>query len=774
MFEAFKKHRILLAVWLFMLPLVVCAQSRVQYSWEQFVDDYYEYIADLTDDSDNYVERYDWLEELEEIHRNRIDINTCERDELLALHFLSEQQVDSLISKRNRYAGGIESVGELMAIPQLGFRERAWLSLFLTFSPPPPKEAGEGAGAASSRRNGSKSSHNRRSDASEQGQNRWYGGTYEVLGTLDVPLYRRAGFYDYDETNYETKMFTGYNTAHTVRLRYSWHQRVMYGLTVQEDVGERFGVYGGHPWDYQSAHFYYKSDPVYRESRPTRPRADEDARGAMSAVRQRHTTGDSYSRLTAAVGDYKIALGQGLIVGGNGWMQQTNLFTGPRMDGTYLRPHTGTDESRYLRGAAAKISFGPRGQYDVTAFASVRQLDGTLKTDATDNGEYITAWKTDGLHRTFQEIGKRHVAQQLLVGGRVGYTSRNLTLGLNAVWLHYDKPYLPALRTYNINYMRGKEASAASLDYTYRRRRWSLQGELALDRHANYASTATLRYRPHQRVILVLQERSVSERFVSPYGRTLMANSQIQNEHALFFGLQWRATSRLQLSAYGDKACHPRPVYLADTLSHRCSAMVQGSLRAGEHWTHTLSYRIKSREQNVTAYRDIPGFEGVLLSWRTTQHLRWQSHFVDGRWSCAVGADGACYFSQGSAYDKKKDCITGAGTSLGAMLYARGAATVLHDRLRLTAMIAGFATDDYNARCYAYIPLLRGSASIPNFYGTGVSGVLMAECRTWRELYIAARLSMVHYFDRETISSGITLIDSPSKNDLSLQLRYRF
>lgn len=760
MAKAFKKHRILLAVWLFTLPLFVCAQGRVQYSWEQFVDDYYEYIADIVDESDNYVERYDWLEELEEMHRNRIDINSCERDELLALRFLSEQQIDSLLSKRNRYAGGIESVGELMAIPQLGYRERAWLSLFLTFNSPPPKEADKGAGATSSRQNGAKFLRNSRYSASQQGTNRWYGGTYEVLGTLDVPLYRRAGFDDYDDTNYETKMFTGYNFAHTLRLRYNWHQRVMYGVTLQEDVGERFGAYGGRPWDFQSFHFFYKN------------------------------------RLTAAVGDYKVALGQGLIVGGNGWMQQTSLFTGPRMEGVNIRPHTGTDESRFLRGAAVRMPFGARGQWDVTAFASVRQLDGTLKSDAVsdeeyaaDNdhdaasddieetepiGEYITAWKTDGLHRTLQEIGKRHVAQQLIVGGRAGYSSRSITLGVNGVWMHYDKPYLPAPRSYNINYMRGQDASAASLDYTYRRQQWSLQGELAVDRHANYASTATLRFRPHRRVMLVVQERSVSERFVSPYGRTLMANSQIQNEHAVFAGVQWRATARLQLSAYGDWAYHPCPVYLADTLSHRCSAMLQASLRTGDRWTHTLSYRIKSREQNVTGYRDIPGFEDVLLSWRTTQHVRWQSHYGVGRWSLAVGADGACYFSQGSAYDKKTDVITGAGNSLGAMLYARGAAKLLNERLRLTAMIAGFATDDYNARCYAYIPQLRGSASIPNFYGKGVSGVLMAECRTWRELYVAARLSMVHYYDREQISSGITLIDSPSKNDLSLQLRYRF
>lgn len=740
------------------LPLPVMAQSRVQYTWEQFVDDYLQYVADLNDASDNYVERYDWLEELEEIHRNPIDINACERDELLALHFLSDEQVDSLLAKRNRYRGGFASLGELMAVRQLGYRERAWLSLFCAFHPhsdTPERKSSQTDHPSSPTALGT--SVPRRT-------NRWYGGTYDVIATLDAPLYRRAGFYDYNSDNYETKMFTGYNAAHTIRAHYNWRQRVMYGITVQEDVGERFGVYGGHPWDYQSAYFFYKSDPIYHSRHTPSPTGYGHTRSASA-----------YSRLTLAAGDYRLSLGQGLIMSGGGWMQQTSLFGGMHLDATRIRPHTGTDESRFLRGAAATVRMGRHGQWALTAFGSYRQLDGTLQEHDADDGadKYISAWKTDGLHRTFQEIGKRHVATQLLAGGRAGYATSSLNVGLNAVWLHYDKPYLPASRTYNKYYMRGREASAISADYAFRRGIWALLGELAFDAHGHYASTATMRCRPLHNVLLVAQERSLSEKFVSPYGHTLMANSQIQNEHALLLGMQWKATAQLQLTAYGDAALHPNAVYLADTTSHRFSAMMQGLLRSGNHWTHTLTYRIKSRQQNVTGYRDIPDLKAVLLSWRTTQHARWQSVYARQHWSLTLGADGACYYSQGSSYDKKTATINGAGISLGALVYARVAATPT-SHLRLSGMLAGFATDDYNTRCYAYVPQLRGSVGVPNFYGRGIMAAFTVDWRAWRELYVAARMSMVHYFDRDAISSGINLIDSSSKNDLALQLRYRF
>lgn len=252
MFSLYKKCLILLAVYLLMLPNVAFAQLDTGYTWEQFVEEYQAHVAELQEESDNDVERIDWLEELEEIHRNPIDINNADRSTLLDLHFLSDEQVDSLLAKRNRYSGGFRSLGELMSVRQLTYRDRAWLSQLVCFnvlSVSSPADSLRGFGPAKEHRRW-------------ENTNKWYGGTYDVIATADVPLYRRAGFYDYDSDNYPRKMFTGYNFGHTLRIRYNWHSRVKYGATVQQDVGERFGVYGSRPWDYQSAYFYYKSDPL--------------------------------------------------------------------------------------------------------------------------------------------------------------------------------------------------------------------------------------------------------------------------------------------------------------------------------------------------------------------------------------------------------------------------------------------------------------------------------------------------------------------------------
>lgn len=765
---------------LVMLPLSVCAQRPERYSWEQFVEEYAEYLGELTDDSGNDVERYDWLEELEEMYRAPLNINTADRSAFEAMHFLSDAQIDSLLSRRDRYSGGFRSLGELMTVRELGFRDRAWLSLLVTFGPKAATTGddatghrrddtpwgGAGIGSDSLRSGGSAPEVRRLVELADE-EHRWTSGTYDIIGTADVPLYRRAGFYNYDSDNYATKMFTGYNWAHTLRYRYNWRHRVMYGATVQQDVGERFGAYGSRPWDYQSAYVYYKSDPE-RYGRRT------------------------FNRYTVVAGDYKVHLGQGLLMGRQGWGQQTALFAGFRQESTRIVPHTGTDESHFFRGTAGSVRFGRGGEWSATAFASVRRVDGTVHGANAENAfdanasDTVTAWKTDGLHRTLQEIRKRNVATQWLGGVRGGYQNAWLNVGLNGVWLHYDKDYVPAPRAYNKYYMSGHDAGGFSIDYSATYRNWALQGEAALDRSGAWASTWNVRWMPIRSLYFILQQRSIAHDFVSPYGNTLMSNSQIQNEHGAFFGLRYAGIYRLELEGYVDGSLHKWPVYLADSLSHRLGAMLQGTYRARHHWTHTLSYRMKARDQNVAGYRDIPGNEGVLLSWRSTHHLRWQTSWSDGPYAVAFGADGVSYYSEGSAYDKKQHVVTGIGTTLGGLLFLRTKVNLWREhsafpkstslspyRLNISALFAGFNSADYNARCYVYQPQLQGSFSVPTFYGRGFAATILAECRVWRQLSVAIRYNGARYFDRQSISSGVNLIESPWKNDISVQLRCR-
>lgn len=757
-----------IAAFCMMLPQWACAQSI--YTWEQFLEDYTAYVLDLeeeefenSDDETIGVLRYNWIEDLEEIHNNPIDINRAERSELEALHFLDDEQIDSLLTKRDRYRGGFRSLGELMTVPQLSYRDRAWLSLLVKFVPLSQDYSGmqllqENGGTYSSQNN-------------QKFDNKWYGGKHEIVGTLNLPLYRRAGFYDYNSDNYPSKMFLGQRFGHTLRYRYNWRQRVRYGITVQQDVGERFASYGSRPWDYQSAYFYFRSDPERYVFKLTDRDADHPS------YRQKHST--TVSRYEVAIGDYHLNLGRGLVVGSRSWNNESSLLQGVRLDEAHIRPNTGCDENSFLRGAAATVRVGRRAEWSLTGFGSWRQIDGTVKGMALKNNfdntlsDTITAWKTDGLHRTIQEVNKRNVAQQLLLGGRVGYQNSWLSVAINGAWVHYDKVYYPSPRTYNRYYLRGKDAAALSLDYSFLRRYWSLQGEIAMDREGACAATTTLHVHPSRALSFVLQERSFAHDYVTPYGNTFQANSQLQNEHGLFFGIRYAGIKRLELIANLDGSLHPRPVYLADTLSHRFAAMAQIIFHPNPKWTHTMRYRMRNRQQNVTGYKDIPSITDALLSWRCSHHLRLQSSWNIPKYTVCFGVEASSYYAQAKSYDKKTGKLYGHGTNFGGLLFLRTLMSPF-SRFRCSAALVGFCTANYDTRCSVFLPQLQGVVSLPSFYGKGASGVAACEYNIFRGLRIAAHFSSTKYFDRKEIGSAQNRINSSWKNDLLLQARWIF
>lgn len=761
---------LLIFIWILMMCYCINASSQSSYTWAQFVEDYTIYQHDLDEESESLStdESYEaipfvGLYHYEEIAENPIDINHAERSELEELLFLSDEQIDSLLSKRQRYMGGFRSLGELMSVRQLSYRDRAWLSLFVKFVPLTNDSLDVQVRNSSLRTK--KISITPQLNTKDSQSKKWYSGSHELTAKFDIPLYERAGFYDYDDSNYVSKRFLGQRFGHTMRYRYNWNQRIRYGFTLQQDIGERFGTYGSRPWDYQSFYLYYRSDLEQYEFRTATSKKYGQSR--------RH----SVSRYEFTAGDYHLSIGQGLIIGTSIWGAQTGYFNGLRSESVHFRPNTGVDESKYLRGAVATLRLGKRAEWSFTAFGSWRLLDGTVKGMSAKNdyvaesNDTITAWKTDGMHRTLQEINKRNVAQQYIIGGRVSYNNSWLNLGFNGLSSLYNVVFDPPLRTYNRYYLRGNSASAFSMDYSIIRRRWAIKGELAFDQKLSCASSVVLYTNPLPALKLFVQERSISYAFVSPYGGTIVSNSRIQNEHGILVGAKFSGIRRVEVLGFFDASLHRKPVYLADTLSHRLSAKVQIDYRSNPRWLHSLHYRLKGREQNVTGYKDIPDYNDVLLSWRMSQRMHWQSSWSGLGVSCSFGADLSNFTSQATVYDKKTDTLDGPNSAWGGLIFIRSTSKPL-PFLKFSIGLASFLTENYNARCYVYLPQLRGGMTA-SFYGKGVAGNANIEYTVYRKFVVAACFSSAKYFDRTEISSGINKIPSSFKNDISLELRWR-
>lgn len=544
---------------------------------------------------------------------------------------------------------------------------------------------------------------------------KWLGGMHEVVMRLDVPLYERAGNKSHtiaELLENPNRVYLGNGLANTMRYRYRWQNDVAYGLTLQKDAGEPFGTYNTYPYDYVSAYVHYRS-------------------------RSR--------RWEVWAGDYRVRMGQGLLLG-DVWVTSHAAMVEqlPRSE-TRVRSHTGTNETDYFRGAAVRWN---KGCWQLTAFASYRRLD--VRTE----GDTVRSFVDDGLHRTLSECESRRAVGSFVGGAHVSFVKPCWHVGVGAVYSHFSKTIYPTPRSYNIYYMRGTGAAGFSVDYAWRNRRWSVQGEAALDGDAHFASVHSVDFESHEHVKLVARLRSLSERFVSLWGDVLQDNGRVQNEHGLMLGAKVNPWSGVEVLAYVDGYWHPSPTYRADKASHGWASGLNVRYELSRNWSMRFRYKLKAEQQNVTGYDDLMEFAGT---------HRWglYAYYEGTAITAAMGAD-ACM----ATWQTRSN-------SLGWMLSARVGWQVA-ERVRLQGFVAYFHTDDYASRLYAYEPRLRYDAGFPAFAYHGVRSVLTAEWQVCRRFSLGCRYSLWCYFNRAQIASGTQLIDAPTQNDLMLQAHFVF
>jgi len=102
------------------------------------------------------------------------------------------------------------------------------------------------------------------------------------------------------------------------------------------------------------------------------------------------------------IGHYRLTLGTGLLC-------DQSFALGKNLQGASLmsvKPtlavHSSASETDFMQGAAVRLRLGER--WELVPFLSARPIDGTLASDT------LTAWKSDGYHRTRTEDSKRGAA----------------------------------------------------------------------------------------------------------------------------------------------------------------------------------------------------------------------------------------------------------------------------------------------------------------------------------------------------------------------------
>ncbi len=521
----------------FFLSLFSCAaraQDAIATTDQLIADIFEQYTAENDDDID-----YDtFYEELMFFSENKINLNKTKREELERLPFLSDIQVENIISHIYRF-GALQTIYELQLIDGLDMTDIRRMLPFVI--------VGEGM-------NINKKIYWR--DLMLHGKN-------ELYFRLDKGLESKEGYRflpeeDENAANENAGKYIGDAFYHSLKYRFHYKDRVQVGITAEKDAGEQFIGKTHTGYDFYSITAQLKEVGKFK---------------------------------TLVVGDFRANFGQGLVLRTDFGMGKSSYVLNviPRNSG--LKKYGSTDENNFFRGVGATVRLG---KFDVSAFYSNKMIDAD-----TANGSFSSRYTT-GLHRTIAEMSKKHTVNQQVIGGNVTFTYSKIQLGFTAINSLFDNRLKPVRSTYSYFYFEGRQQTTAGLHYRMRWQKLNVFGETAMTDNGALATINGFSFIPLSQVNLVVMHRYYSPEYDTFYATAFSETSRINNESGFYLGAEIRPYKKWKISAYADSYRFPWPKYGIDMPSVGADYLLQADYAAKRNISMFWRFKYEGKQGNVS------------------------------------------------------------------------------------------------------------------------------------------------------------------------------
>ena len=419
---------------------------------------------------------------------------------------------------------------------------------------------------------------------------------------------------------------------------------------------------------------------------------------------------------TLVLGNFRVSMGMGMVMNNSFSLGKIATLQNLGRNANGLRAHSSRSLG-FLQGAGATINLG-RG-IKTTAFVSYTPMDATLNSDGSARTIITT-----GYHRTETELAKKNNLHALKTGGTIKYNGGRVHLALNALYAHLDRRLSPS-KTQLYNYFKpeGADFVNASVDYGYRGRRFTLNGETAIDGNGHIATINTISLTTNSGLNLMALQRFYSYQYTSLDAQSYSDCGRVQNESGVSVGLSWQLSPKWQLAAYADYAYHPWSLYRKASSSYSLDNLMQCSFTSN-HWKLMARYRLKAYEKEHRTR---------ITAEYTTENFSARTQFDGGY--CAENEERGVMLS-------------------GNLAYA-------YHWFRMNAGVGYFNTDSYNSRVYLYESGPLYTYSMQQFYGEGMRYWLMLRANLGKHFMLTAKVGVTNCFDRK------------DKTDIDLQLRMK-
>lgn len=420
---------------------------------------------------------------------------------------------------------------------------------------------------------------------------------------------------------------------------------------------------------------------------------------------------------TLVLGSYKVSMGMGLVMNNSFSLGKIAMLQNLGRSTNTLRAHASRTEYA-LQGAGATLKLG-RG-WQATAFVGYVPMDATLNSDGS-----ARTILTTGYHRTETEISKKHNMHAVKTGGTLRYTGHGLHVGLNALYVHLNRPLQPNTKQlYNLYKPQGSSFMNMSADYGFANRRWALNGETAVDGHGHLATINSVSLTMNNGLTLMALQRYYQYRYESLDAQSYSDGGSVQNESGVYVGATWQLSTKWQIAAYADWAYFPWVRFRQPAGTRTADYLLQGTYTSGS-WKLSGRYRLKATQQEHRSR--------LTAEYTPTHGLAVRTQ-LDGDY-CKTGEELGGMLSESLAYTYKW--------------------------LRLNAGAGYYHTDGYNSRLYVYENGPLYTYAMQQLYGDGIRYWLMLRAKAGQSVLLTAKLGVNNNFERA------------AKTDMTLQLRLK-
>lgn len=385
--------------------------------------------------------------------------------------------------------------------------------------------------------------------------------------------------------------------------------------------------------------------------------------------------------------------------------------------------------------------------------------------DSTINKEgNVTSFYRDGYHRTPLEISKHHNLHENVVGGTIGYSSREHgNLGMTYVVSNFNRSFVAAERD-PLDF-KGKHNKVVGMDGDLLLNFINVFGEIAQSLGGGKAGVGGV-VTHFSSAEFILHLRSYGCYFYNFHGHSFGRHStENRNEQGIYLGGNYTFYKKWLISFYHDHYRYPGRTYFIPIPTNGNESMVYFTGKYTEKKTIGLRYKVRN-QTSMLSYNDAARHKASTSGNESTHYLRLNYDYqFSSRFTLRNRLEGT--LSKENPDNK----------NLNISIPSRKGVFLLEDmRIRfyspliLYMQYGIFLSHKESVDFYTFRRDFAGVLSVYRLTGNGHIGTLVFTYR-WKSLInCAVKYSIIRYSGRDYISSGRDLISGSVKSSTGIQM----